>query len=885
MRFFENESANSGNQRQWIHWLFMFAAVTLAGVLLIPFLRSQPESVHNFVGGLANWQGVAFVFGLCVAFTALLFRLFSPRISHLRYLHTHPPIWLAWAVAIAVLCAVDLTIGLSLGRYAASIWEWLGYAGGSIVLVVLYVRLTTPAPESPGKKEEKPSTDASATPTNWPSLEAWLRADEPAKHDFLGNRAVAERLKGLLTNDTRSIGIVGPFGAGKTTIIKWIVEMVENEQTRNPPSLLFSQHSCWGFESSASAIHAMLADGIERVAEYIDTFQVGSLPESYRQMFSAGGEWLDKVSRVVFRQHNPIQQFRTLSALLQTMGSRLVFIVEDLDRNDSRSFDIQDVLAFLQQLKNFSNLSFVLTGGRNAPKRIDFAKLCDRFESLKEISIQDSATLVCCFRERCLDSTAFPHEVLTPSDDNQWRHEEWISHICPDVIQPPEAIARLLNTPRSLRHALDRTYRAWQRLAGEIDWDHLLAVNVLYCAASEAWSFVWRHWNRLNDQPSNESYKEREVKAVQNTLKQEWEEIVPGVDWDVKAVRALIDLILPATPAWLDDNRQSNAPRLQGVHQERYWQRVLNEAIGPNEISDQAVARDFQDWRNAPSEQSQLVRNLCCSAEYCAVWEPLACQYWRRAPMHMFAPTQPVVSKDERVLLLSQQVISHICKQHGSAAAGDSQGFSSVSKVSEQCVSRTEGNRDWLEGQIREVMSTSLALVNILFRWWATSANSILRSQDKKDVRTFVLKVAKEMLSDSQHLRKIVNPKHPDVLQMLVFRPSGDDGHHATCTDMDLWKWLGPVLFDALKQGDKTIAMEIYYLVASLRADAQNSGPYQVDPAVFQGFFGERTTETIQLLDDMSGRLEGDDRKRVSVMVESAKKSVQMPSAIESQGE
>jgi len=168
-------------------------------------------------------------------------------------------------------------------------------------------------------------------------------------------------------------------------------------------------------------------------------------------------------------------------------------------------------------------------------------------------------------------------------------------------------------------------------------------------------------------------------------------------------------------------------------------------------------------------------------------------------------------------------------------------------------------------------MSTSLALANILFWWWVASDESIVRSEDKSKVREFVLEVAKERLSDSQHLRRIINPKHPDELQTLVFRPSGDDHPTTTCTDIESWKWLGPVLLDALKQGAKPIATEIYWLVASLKADTRKDSQYQVDPAVLHGFFGEGTAEVIQLLEDMIARLEGDDRNRVSTLVESAK--------------
>ena len=134
---------------------------------------------------------------------------------------------------------------------------------------------------------------------------------------FSGSRVVAKRVRELLASGTRSVGIVGPFGIGKTSIVEWIVETAEDDSPKGMPSLLFSQHSCWGFETSASAIHTILTQGVEKIARCIDTFRVKSLPESYRQMFSAGGQWLDNVSKLFFRPGDPIQQFRGLSDLLQ----------------------------------------------------------------------------------------------------------------------------------------------------------------------------------------------------------------------------------------------------------------------------------------------------------------------------------------------------------------------------------------------------------------------------------------------------------------------------------------------------------------------------------------------------------------------------------------
>lgn len=848
----EQEPIGNGGRQQWAQWLLALTAMLFAGVILVPLLRSHPKSIHEFFSGVAPWQRKVCVLGLCVALAILFFRLFSPRLHHVRYTRSHPPIWLAWLVGLFFLGLADLTIGLSPGRYVASIWEWLGYCGGSVVLVASYVRLTTPAPERHDKRGERSGGDASAVPTDWPALEDWLTADAPARHDFLGNYAVAERLTAMLETSARSIGIVGPFGAGKTTIVERIRELVDNECERRPPELLFSQHSCWGFESSASAIHAMLADGIEKVAEYIDTFQVGSLPESYRQVFSAGGEWLDKVSRLIFRYRDPIQQFRALSHLLQEMGSRLVFIVEDLDRNDSQSFDIQDVLAFLHQLKDFPNLSFVLTGGLNAPTRIDFAKLCDHIEYVKAVGVRDSATIVCCLRSRCLDVDAFPHELLTPSDNNQWTYTDWEHLILADELRPPEAVARLLNTPRSMRHALGRTYRAWQVLVGEIDWDHLLAVNALRYAAPEAFSFVLRYWDRFRDQPAGSDREGPRVKRVRSALHEEWEKTVRDADWDAKAARALIDFILTATPSWLEADYQNETPRLQGVHLERYWQRALNEVLGPNEVSDQAVARDVHQWRELPSRESPLVVSLCNSEEYCTVWEHLAERYWRPSAREMMAPTQESLAKAEELLLLSEQVISHICKTHGSAASHYSQGFMSAWRVSNKCVPRTEGNQQWLTDRIAEAMPVSLALVNDLFFYWGSSQFSILRDDDRDEVRRRVLQLARQHLSTCAHLRAAVNPKHSHSLYQLVFAP-GEDDRPTVHRDVESWAWLGPVLLEALRQGDRTIASESWALLSSLRAGGPDGQSSQVDRTVLSGFFGEDASEVVHLLGRMCG--------------------------------
>ncbi|MGW8256582.1 MAG: hypothetical protein ACWGMZ_03755, partial [Thermoguttaceae bacterium] len=326
--------------------------------------------------------------------------------------------------------------------------------------------------------------------------------------------------------------------------------------------------------------------------------------------------------------------------------------------------------------------------------------------------------------------------------------------------------------------------------------------------------------------------------TVRSTLEEAWKETAARADWDEKAARALIDLILPSTPCWLDKTSGGGKQRVQGVHLEPYWQRVLNEEIGPDEVvRDQEVARDITQWRKSPSEESPLIQSLCSSKEYCTVWERLAKHYWKLAPAER-EPGQEALSQATQFLRLSQQVISHICKEHGSAASKDSQGFISVWRCASEFDLQTENYTVWLKERIEEAMSVSLKLVNDLFRYWGSVNYWFLGTQDRDKVRCDVLELAKEQLSDATSLMKIIDPNYPYSIRELVFLPG--DKTNTSHRDIDSWKWLGPVMLKALRQKDRTIALEIQHLVEGASRKS-----------TLQEFFGDEWREVEQLLENI----------------------------------
>ena len=626
-----------GNINHWIHAGPTLLVTVFVGGIVLPFVRLHPNSAHEFIIGLNDWLRIGFIFFLCSVFAFAIFKLMSPRLGHLRYWKTHPPAWLAAFVGLIIVAVIDVAGGIDSDGYRATVWEWLGYAGGSLLLVGWYCDTWLEAAnwfcmrDKPQAEETQRLKLQNVADAPWNDIEEWLRSDAPADYDFLGNRTVSERLATMLIDGTRFIGIVAPFGAGKTSLVRWVIESIRRQSC--PLQRFFVCHnSCWGFENSATAIHEMLAGAVAKIGTEIDTFQVDSLPESYRQTFSAAGNWIESISKLVLKTPDPLDQFEHLSRLLDDLNARLVFIVEDLDRNETRGFQIPEVLAFLERLKSYRNFSFVLTGGLSSSQKVDFSKLCDHIEHLRSIRPQHSSALVLKLRERCFDANVFSHIMLGDADQQyEWHPLSGVLMRDYEELSLSQAVAVLLNTPRSLRHALGRTHFAWRTLYGEIDFDHLLAVNVLRFGAPESFLFAVRRWDRLHGTPSqNSSYGQDRIDHIRSAIVDDWNQTIRAVEWNPTAALKVMESILPATEYWLVDKSRSGhlQDATQGVSHEKYWLRAINEGIADDDIRDQEILRDIGRWLESPSLEADLVTKLTTSSEYSDIWEHLESRFF-----------------------------------------------------------------------------------------------------------------------------------------------------------------------------------------------------------------------------------------------------------------
>jgi hypothetical protein len=313
------------------------------------------------------------------------------------------------------------------------------------------------------------------------------------------------------------------------------------------------------------------------------------------------------------------------------------------------------------------------------------------------------------------------------------------------------------------------------------------------------------------------------------------------------------------------DRRGTDRGRSQGITDERYWLRIVNEEIDPGEVRDQTVLRDLQEWVSSPNPSSQLVVGLCGSDDYANRWE----HHWSWMPN----------LNHNRILLLADQVLARlrtIVGVHGTGLDAHP-AFLALWRQANRTVQHDDASREWLERQIRLAMPVSLALVIDLYYYWASARYGITRLEDRSRVRRLVHELARAQFKKSDDLIRVIDADLPYTVYQLVFPPDVDDGL-SDYRGVEHWSWLGPILLEALRKEPCQFARQIAHLI-SVQQDGQ---PLGVRMRVtleerLSGFFGKTAAEVIRLIAKERENAVGTDRELLDQVVRSAEPFLNSP--------
>lgn len=826
-------------RRNWVFFWIVVAISTGLGGLLLGFRGQLTDAYHKNLGSSPDWvRHAAAVAGTAVLVYGLT-RLLKPSFRHLNaYALTYPPVWCAVALAWVILCAIDLGELIGPAEVHRSVIQWVGYtvASGVLVWCLQWVGKSAPETGSPGKVEA-PDRHIDEVLSDPAALRAWYESEGHAEEDMLGTRRIARRLARYLgegMDRPRTVGIVGGFGSGKTSIVRWLKWEVERPAPAGRGMAWLCEVSCWGFEDSALATEYILKKAVAKVGEHLDCFSFRGLPEAYRKTFAAGGDWVRNLIDLVLGSTDPLEQFERLSQRLAFVNARLVIVIEDLDRTPSAKFDRGEVLALLERLRQYPSLSFILTGGASRATGFDFARLCERIELVQALPSRQTLRIISAFRQQQILS--YPHDAVTTAlNPNPWHRVTQAVLIGDAENELGEAMCRLVTTPRALKLVIRHVSHAWAALHGEVDFDHLLAVNSLRHAAPETINFLAEHEAELLRGLSAWRHDRERLPAVRERFLAAWAAATAGVDWDADAALDILLYVLPQAAEFFREQRSHEGQPAQGVGNRNYLQRILHEEIGADELRDQEVLTAAGNWLQAPAPDSPFVARLRGSEDFSDAWEHFA----RRGYFGF-----------DRIYDLATQLFSSFAAPEGSRPDGAEThpAFLSLWRIAHHHVPRRTEGREWIECRLAEAMSRSLALANDIYYYWASVRYGVIAPGTRWQVRDMVCDRARTQIDSGDALLRIVHPTFHYDLYLLVFPATDDAPEPEPEGRSEDWTWLAPILRAALVTRPEVMAPKVAYLICEQGGDPFQGFSQRVNVGHLVRIFPEGGASMVELL-------------------------------------
>jgi hypothetical protein len=611
-------------------------------------------------------------------------------------------------------------------------------------------------------------------------LFAWINSDAPitsTRQDLFGIQHIAKSMTSAIDgNDGNAIGLLGRFGSGKTSIVNLVKASFTADHANPQP--LFINIKTWGVKPDTLPTH-ILRTGVDELRKHVDTLSIGGMPEEYaRAMEAAGPSWF----RMLLHggAAKSIDQLQRLNVLAKSIGYRILFVIEDLDRNapqEIQSHIYAGLQALLAELKHCTNLGFILTVGQTT---LDFDRLCDMKVHVPLLSVDHCSAVVQAARYHLL-ITAVDKDLIIPDRSMldikamqrtlltgrlRWRYKSptmmtysalW-QHILP-----------LLTTPRRLKAALSHTERSWNALMGEVDIDQLLICEVIRAscpqvldAIADIRSRTESDFGLIRDEAAKEFQEwldNRLDRSLSFASIEEREHLEALAKYFIKSNHDNNIRLLYRSPT--DD------PIQNAVADDVYWYRLWSGYINSTEPTDQYILQHIHDWKNN-RDTSTLPSLLENDGDFTEVFERIV---EKRISM---VPEIRIDGTD--ILGLASGVNKYlIAERRASACEDNSIAFIPLWRLYVNGSRAKEIDQvDWVTREITSCLSTSLRLALDIEYYWISARDAGISTHNVKKVRQYFIAHVKQLWDDQPEAlctcMTALTLSHVFSLAHLIFR-------------------------------------------------------------------------------------------------------------------
>ena len=346
-------------------------------------------------------------------------------------------------------------------------------------------------------------------------------------------------------------------------------------------------------------------------------------------------------------------------------------------------------------------------------------------------------------------------------------------------------ICRLAKTPRLLKLILRRTYRAWEALHGEIDFDDLLVANVIRFSAPEAFDFILENIQEIRGLEIKSEFEKHEERL--DAIEAKWDQAIESCRWDRTSVKKLIKFLFPA---WNIGSPSGLHLAPQGLHVASptdYWSRFLSEEIQANEIRDQEVISSLAFWRKNPDgshfQEYSLSKVLAINKEFSSKLEQFA----------------PLFLDGQDFRRLASQLFYEATKLNGVYASSDSvPGFIPLWRCTIRQPIDNDEHHQWVQNEISKALPLSFHFANDIYYYYRTNRQSEINGEkDLAELRNKIILDFKDLfVEDPGKFAKSIDPKYMySSHHFCVFYSSKEEGGPGFKAEE--WTWFAQLLLKA----------------------------------------------------------------------------------------
>ncbi len=406
---------------------------------------------------------------------------------------------------------------------------------------------------------------------------------------------------------------------------------------------------------------------------------------------------------------------------------------------------------------------------------LDLKRLVDHEVELFGLDLEAVWKVIQAFIRHCDAFSSDRGDLQVESDEERQKFRISSPYVFPMAREHPEhsvelALTSLLRRPRILKHALRRTWLAWQELHGEVNLDDMMVYDTVHTVSSTAIAFIRDNWGILTSEAQSDRNERRKK------VEQAWENQVARMNADEQQwLTTLLGYMFP-----LLRDFPSGMPRAQGITKERYWSRIANGWIEPGGVLDQKILKDVKAWKDS-GDASAIVERLTTDVGYTGVFEQLF-EYGR--------PARLSVTGDD-VLRLASLLFEQMRVKFGAKADSDScPGFIPLWRLQSRG-RRFKDYAAWLWAEMEKTMQVSINLRNDLEYYWGSRKYSPLEEDARRKLRQQTAEWAQEHLDSTGLCAVLEGAPNWALLHFVAGAPH--DAKNAEPV-WDEWRWLSQPL-------------------------------------------------------------------------------------------